>query len=129
MPIIKSAKKRIKVANKATARNRKTKRSVKSAIKELQASLLSDKKKANELIAKAQSELDTAVKKGVIHKNKASRKKARLAKISKEAGVKPTKSASKKASPKAISKTTVKESATKKSVTKKTPNKKPATKK
>ena len=33
MPIIKSAKKRVKVANKAAVRNSKTKRSLKTAIK------------------------------------------------------------------------------------------------
>jgi ribosomal protein S20 len=33
MPIIKSAKKRVKVANKAAVRNSKTKRSLKTAVK------------------------------------------------------------------------------------------------
>jgi ribosomal protein S20 len=33
MPIIKSAKKRVKVANKAAVRNSKTKRSLKGAVK------------------------------------------------------------------------------------------------
>lgn len=124
MPIIKSAKKRVRVANKATARNRKTKRSVKNAIKSLQASLASDKKKANELISKAQSEIDTAVKKGVMHKNKASRKKAQLAKTAKEAGIKPVKSTTKKAPVKTTTKPAVKKPATKK-----TPAKKPTVKK
>lgn len=119
MPIIQSAKKRVRTADKATIRNRKTKRSVKGAIKALQASLSGDKKKANELIAKAQSEIDTAVKKGVLHKNKAARKKAQLAKVAKEAGVKPVKAAVKKAPAKT----------TAKPATKKAPAKKPATKK
>jgi small subunit ribosomal protein S20 len=124
MPIIQSAKKRVKVATKATIRNRKTKRSIKSAVKELQANLAGDKKKANELLAKAQGEIDKAVKKGVLHKNKAARKKAQLAKASKEAGVKPAKTTIKKAPVKASSK-----SATKKPVAKKVSDKKTTSKK
>ena len=105
MPIIKSAKKRVKVANKAAIRNSKTKRSLKKAIK-----LFSEK--ANEKNLKsAQSSIDKASKKGVIHKKKASRIKSRLAKKAKSEGVKIT---SKKATPK---KTT--------SATKKSPAKKP----
>lgn len=124
MPIIQSAKKRVKTADKATARNRKTKRSVKGAIKSLQASLAGDKKKANELIAQAQSEIDTAVKKGVLHKNKAARKKAQLAKAAKEAGVKPAKATAKKAAAKPVAKP-----AAKKPAAKKAPAKKPEAKK
>lgn len=127
MPIIQSAKKRVRTADKATARNRKTKRSVKGAIKSLQASLAGDKKKATELLSQAQSEIDTAVKKGVMHKNKAARKKAQLAKASKEAGVKTAKAAAKKAPAKTTAKPAKKPAA--KVATKKAPVKKPATKK
>lgn len=129
MPIIQSAKKRVKVADKATARNRKTKRSVKSAVKALQASLAGDKKKAAELLSQAQSEIDTAVKKGVLHKNKAARKKAQLARVAKEASVKPAKATAKKAAP---AKTAAKPAAKKpaaKTPAKKAPAKKTATKK
>ncbi len=129
MPIIQSAKKRVRVANKATVRNRKTKRSVKGAVKALQASLSSDKKKANDLLAKAQSEIDTAVKKGVMHKNKAARKKAQLAKASKAAGVKPAKADTKKAPAKTTAKPATKKPVTKKPAAKKTPAKKPTVKK
>lgn len=79
MPIIKSAKKRVRVAQKATVRNVKTKRSLKSALKAFQTAV-SGNKKTTEAHAKAQSELDKAVKKGVMHKNKAARKKRQLAK-------------------------------------------------
>ncbi len=123
MPIIKSAKKRVKTARKATARNIKTKRSFRSAIKAFQASLKSGKGKGAEELAKAQSAIDTAVKKGVLHKNTAGRKKARLAKAAKENGVKPA-SSPKKATPK-----TPKKSATKKTATKKTTVKKATTSK
>jgi small subunit ribosomal protein S20 len=85
MPIIKSAKKRVKVANKAAARNSKTKRSLKGAIKAFHAALTGGKKEAKELQSKAQSSLDKAVKKGVMHKNKVARKQSQLAKAAKAA--------------------------------------------
>lgn len=132
MPIIKSAKKRVRVANKATIRNRKTKRSLKSAIKAFQSSLTGDKKDAEKLLAIAHSEIDKAVKKGVIHKNKASRKKARLTSLSKEASVKPSKSSAKKTTVKTSAKPEAKKASVKaeaKSETKKTPVKKATTKK
>lgn len=113
MPIIKSAKKRVKVANKAAIRNSKTKRSLKTALKSL-AAAASVKTHRN-----AQSAIDKAAKKNVIHKNKAARLKSRAAKKAKLAGVKPTKPAVKKAEP--ANKTTkapVKKAAPKKTVKK-----------
>lgn len=93
MPIIKSAKKRVRTANKAAARNSKTKRSLREALKSFGRSP-SAKSHAN-----AQSNLDKAAKKGVIHKNKAARLKRQAAKKAKAAGVKPAKAAAKKAAP------------------------------
>lgn len=116
MPIIKSAKKRVRVANKAAVRNSKTKRSLREAIKSFQNSITG----AN--VSKAQSELDKAVKKGVISKNKAARKKKQLAAAAKSAGVKNTAKAKAKAAP-------AKKAPAKKPVAKKTPAKKPAAKK
>ncbi|MEI7682881.1 MAG: 30S ribosomal protein S20 [Candidatus Saccharibacteria bacterium] len=87
MPIIKSAKKRTRTASKATARNTKTKRTFRSAIKAFQASLTTGKDAAKSH-SKAQSTIDKAVKKGVLHKNTAARKKSRLAKAAKAAGAK-----------------------------------------
>ena len=84
MPIIKSAKKRVKVAQKATVRNAKTKRSLKTAVKAFAAALTGGKK-VSEAHSKAQSEVDKAVKKGVMHKNKVARKKRQLAKAAKAA--------------------------------------------
>ena len=129
MPIIKSAKKRVRTANKATIRNRKTKRSMKESIKALQASLQGDKKKALELQSRAQSAIDAAYKKGVIHKNKAARKKAQLSKAVKEAGLKPIKKSAKVTSKPAAKKTGLKKSPTKKSATKKSTPKKTVAKK
>ena len=112
MPIIKSAKKRVKVARKATVRNVKTKRTLKHAIKSFFG------KSTAASASKAQSAVDTAAKKGVMHKNKAARKKSQLAKAAKAAGVKPA----------AAKKTTAK-AAPKKAAAKKTVAKKPAAKK
>ncbi len=91
MPIIKSAKKRVRVAQKASVRNSKTKRTLKDAVKSFQ-SLLSggNATKINEAYTKAQSAVDSAAKKNVIHKNKAARKKAQLSKQMKDAKVKVT---------------------------------------
>lgn len=85
MPIIKSAKKRVRVAKKAAVRNSKTKRSLKSAVKAFAASLTGGKG-VKEAHSKAQSEIDKAAKKGVMHKNKAARKKAQLARAAKASG-------------------------------------------
>jgi small subunit ribosomal protein S20 len=98
MPIIKSAKKRVKVAAKARGRNVKTKRSLREALKAFSKAV--DSGKAADIL-KAQNEaasaIDTAAKKNVIHKNKAARQKAALAARAKAAGVKPAKNTAKKA--------------------------------
>jgi len=98
MPIIKSAKKRVRVAEKATVRNVKTKRSFREAIKAFtKAVTTGDKKTANEEHRKAQSALDTAVKKGVLSKNKVARQKRQLAAQAKAAATGVTAGTAKKA--------------------------------
>lgn len=82
MPIIKSAIKRAKQATVRRERNVATKKDVKSAVKTFHA------KPTAKTLAAAQSEIDTAVKKNVLNKNTAARRKSALAKIAKEAGVK-----------------------------------------
>lgn len=129
MPIIKSAKKRVRVADKATIRNRKTKRTMKEAIKALQASLQGDKKNAAQLHREAQSAIDSAVKKNVIHKNKAKRKKAQLTKVAKEAGLKPSKVTTKSAAKTTPKKAPAKKPAATKKAPAKSAAKKAATKK
>jgi small subunit ribosomal protein S20 len=125
MPIIASAKKRVRTAQKAAIRNSKTKRNFKTAIKSFYSELKNGGKKANEELVKAQSALDTAAKKGVIHKNKAARKKQQLTRDAKAANVKPA-TAAKKATSTATK--TAKKAAPKKPAAKKAPAKKPATK-
>lgn len=117
MPIIKSAKKRVRIAERAATRNSKTKRSLKAALKSFVTSV------KGENLSKAQSELDKAVKKGIITKNKAARKKKQLSAQAKAAGVKITKTA------KAAAKPAAKKVPAKKIVAKKAVAKKPATKK
>lgn len=116
MPIIKSAKKRVRVAEKATVRNRKTKRTLKSTLKSFSTALSGNKTKANDAQAKAYSAIDTAVKKGVMHKNKAARKKAQIARQAKAAGVKV--SAKKTAARAPVSKATAKKAPAKKTTKK-----------
>ncbi len=123
MPIIKSAKKRVRVAEKATIRNVKTKRSIRAAIKALQAAISSgDNKNTTTALSKAQSELDKAAKKGLLHKNTVARRKSKLAAKAKAAGTKPE--AKKAVKPAAAKKTTAKKPAAKKPAAKKTTTKK-----
>ena len=82
MPIIKSAIKRAKQATVRRERNVATKKDVKSAVKTFHA------QPTAKTLAAAQSEINTAVKKNVLNKNTAARRKSALAKVAKEAGVK-----------------------------------------
>ena len=82
MPIIKSAKKQQRADVKKRDKNLKIKGAVKKAVKNFERT--TDFKNFRE----AQSELDKAVKKGLIKKNTAARRKAALVKTAKKAGVK-----------------------------------------
>ena len=80
MANIKSAKKRILITEKQTARNKAIKTGLKNKIKNFDAAVAGDDlNAANEALVNAQSSLDRAANKGIIHKNKANRKKARMA--------------------------------------------------
>lgn len=120
MPIIKSAIKRMKQTAKRRERNVGIKRDIKTAVKAFMA------KPTSEGLSKAQSELDTAVKKKLLKKNTVSRRKAQLAKVAKEAGVKLE---AKKAAKPAAAKKPAAKAAPKAEATKKAPAKKPAAKK
>ena len=81
MPNIKSAKKRVRTSAKNNLRNRAIKSSLKTIIKKFdQAVSENNGDKASALLKEANSALDKAASKGTIHKNKADRKKAQLAK-------------------------------------------------
>jgi small subunit ribosomal protein S20 len=107
MPLIKSAKKRVRTANKATIRNSKTKRSLKSALKAF------TKSPSAEAHSLAESNIDKALKKGLVHKNKAARQKSKLAAQAKAADTNTT-----------TAKPSIKKSATTKPIPKKTTAKK-----
>lgn len=79
MPIIKSAIKKMHQDAKRRLRNSALKRSLKAAIKNFSVKTTADNLK------KAQSQIDKAVKKNLLNKNTAARRKANLAKIAKEA--------------------------------------------
>ncbi len=75
MPNIKSAKKRLKVTIKKTKSNMPIKGVMKSAIKKI------EKNKSVKDLSNVIKKIDKALKKGVIKKNAAARKKSRLAKM------------------------------------------------
>lgn len=84
MPITKSAKKALRGSLKKKAVNDRNKKNVKEAIKKIEKLVKEDKKSdAKKTLGEAFSAIDKAQKKGVLKKNTASRKKARLAKITK----------------------------------------------
>ena len=79
MANIKSAKKRIKVTETKTIRNKEIKSRVKTAIKKVDAAVAAgDKELAKANLQLAISEIDKATTKGVYHKNTSSRKISRL---------------------------------------------------
>lgn len=123
MPIIKSAKKAARQAVKRTAHNGEIKRAIKAALKAFKAN------PTPENAAKAQSEYDKAVKKGLIKKNTASRRKANLAKIAKSANVKPAAKKAAKPAAKPAAKKAAPAKAAKPAAKKTTTAKKPAAKK
>ncbi len=125
MPIIKSAIKRVKQAAKRRDQNIVTKKNIKAATKVF---LLKPTAKG---LSEVQSAIDTAVKKNVLEKNTAARRKAQYAKIAKDAGVKLE--TAKKSAPKVAAKPAAAKKPTPKTVAKpaakKAPAKKPVAKK
>lgn len=80
MPNIKSAKKRVKVIEKKTLINQMHKTALKTAIKKFEvAAEKNDTANVKALFNDAVKKLDQGVKQGIVHKNKAARKKSQLA--------------------------------------------------
>lgn len=108
MPNIKAAEKWARQTDKRTTRNKDLKSRLKTIYKKAAAS-------GDAEVAKGvESEFDRAAKKGVIHPNKAARKKSRLAKAMTRAAAapaKPVKAKSAKATAKAPAKKTSKKAA------------------
>ena len=81
MPNIKSAKKRVLVTEKKTMQNKALKSELKTTIKKFVAAVnAGDKEKATALYPETVSAIDSAASKGILHKNNAANKKAKLAK-------------------------------------------------
>lgn len=123
MPIIKSAIKRAKQSIVRRERNVGIKREIKDATKAFMA------KPSASTLSAAQSEIDTAVKKGLIKKNTAARRKSQLHKIAKNAGVKLVAAEKAVKAEKPAVEKTAKPAAKKEAAPKKTVAKKPAAKK
>lgn len=75
MPVIKSAKKKLKVDRKRESANKKAQAFVSLVVKKAK------KKPTLENVKVAFKAIDKAVKKDIFHKNKAARMKSRLAKL------------------------------------------------
>lgn len=81
MANIKSAKKRIKVIEKKTLRNKMTRSKTRTAIKKVAVAIENnDKTAATEALNGAIKAIDMACSKGIYHKNNAARKKSNLVK-------------------------------------------------
>ncbi|HSE56787.1 MAG TPA: 30S ribosomal protein S20 [Candidatus Paceibacterota bacterium] len=85
MPITRSAKKALRVSDRRKSVNDRRKKVMKEEVKKVE-KLVHDKKftEAKKAVAAAYSAIDKATKKGILKKNTASRKKARLSRITKE---------------------------------------------
>ncbi len=78
MPNKKSAFKRLKTSEKARALNKSRKSALKTVEKKFRDAVAAGDEKSTELLREITSLLDKATKGGVIHRNKANRKKVQL---------------------------------------------------
>ena len=79
MPNTRSAKKRMRQAEKARARNRQQRSHIRGAIKKVREA--GSGEEAAKALREATSLIDRAARKHLVHRNKAARDKARLAAI------------------------------------------------
>ncbi|MCG7345078.1 30S ribosomal protein S20 [Sporosarcina sp. ACRSL] len=80
MPNIKGAIKRVKQSAAANEQNSQIKAAMRTAVRKADTALINKEENATELLKDAVKKLDTAARKGLIHKNTAARQKARLTK-------------------------------------------------
>lgn len=100
MPVIKSSKKRAKQAVKKTARNVRLKKDIRLTFQDFEKKINSrNKTEISNIQSKLSSLLDTASKKNIFHKNKVARRKARIAKMAKQATLSKTSSKAKPKKP------------------------------
>ena len=81
MPITQSAKKAIRGSLRKKAFNDARKRAMKEIIKKIEKIAKADKAEALKMLSGAFQAIDKAAQKGVIKKNNAARKKARLSRL------------------------------------------------
>jgi small subunit ribosomal protein S20 len=81
MPNIKSAEKRVRIAERQALRNTSLKSALRTSVKKYETSLAKQNAEdARAALQTATRALDKAVTKGILHKNTAARKKSRLTK-------------------------------------------------
>lgn len=80
MPNIKSAEKRVEIAQVRTARNKVSKTNLKTTLKAAESAIKDQTENKDQVVKLAVSKLDKSASKGLIHKNKAARKKSQLVK-------------------------------------------------
>lgn len=81
MAIIKSAKKAIRQAARKRVQNLRRRRAIHDTVQTARGTKSMDRKAQDEALKKAYQAIDKAMKRGVIKKNTAARKKARLVKL------------------------------------------------
>ncbi len=80
MPNIKSAKKRVKVNQAKTMRNKAVRSNLKTTIKKADAAVLGSADNKEAAVRLAMKRVDQAAAKGLLHRNTAARRKSSLAK-------------------------------------------------
>lgn len=85
MPNLQNAKKALRVSGRKRILNDKRRRAMKERIKDVLVTAKTDAKAATKTLSAAYQAIDKAVKRGVINKNAAARKKSRLVKTIKKA--------------------------------------------
>lgn len=80
MPNIKSAVKRVQLNKIQNAKNTAARSALKTSIRRFEEAITANPETAGEALQNASRALDKAASNGLIHKNKAARKKSRMAK-------------------------------------------------
>lgn len=78
MPNIKSAIKRVQLNKLQNAKNTAARSALKTTLRRFEEAITNNAENAAEALQKASRALDKAASKGLIHKNKAARKKSRM---------------------------------------------------
>lgn len=81
MPITRGAKKALRVSFRKKSVNDRRKKNMKDTVKKVEKAIREKKEDTGKMLSVAYSAIDKAMKKGVIHRNTAARKKSRLARM------------------------------------------------